>query len=203
MWNFNNNLLEKLTSAAPIATVAYSFGCDRTATANGAVFFNTGYIQVTNGVWFSGPLTITFWAYMPQVVSYARVLDFGTSSIAVDNVVLSMFLGTAYTPYLYINNNGATQFVQTPANAFSLNTWVHVAAMVSGTTGQIYINGALSVTGPLIEPRSITRTQNFIGKDYWDNGIYPDMYGYYDDLMLFNKALTATQVNNVMNTVLH
>ena len=201
MWNFNNNLLEKVTSGAALATVSYSFGNDRTGTANDAILFSTGYVQVPNGIWFSGPLTITVWALMTQVVSYGRIIDFATSTNTADNIVFSMFLGTALTPYLYICNNGVYAFIQTPANAFSLNTWVHLAGMVSGTSGSIYINGVVSVTGALIEPRSISRTQNFIGKQLWDGS--PDISGYYDDLMIFNTALTATQVNNVKNTLIH
>ena len=199
MWTFSNNLLEKLTGTGVLNSTSYSFVNDRIGTANAALYLNTGFLQVSNGIWFGGSLSIALWANMLKVSSYGRAVDFGTTSSGSDNIMLGMFLYTSFTPFFYTCITNACGYVSTPTVAFTLNTWFHIAATLSRTTGLIYINGALAANGSVYEPRSILRTQNYIGSAYQLG--YTSVSAYYDDITFFNTTITAAQVVTVMNTV--
>ena len=50
------------------------------------------------------------------------------------------------------------------------SAWTHVFAMVSGATMKVHKNGKLSVTKyDGHEPRTMTRTQHWIGRSAWDH----------------------------------
>ena len=55
------------------------------------------------------------------------------------------------------------------------------------------------ISGTMNQPQNIMRTQNWIGRSNWGSGD-ANIYGYYDDMMIFNTALTAAQVKTVMST---
>jgi hypothetical protein len=63
----------------------YSFTFDRFCSANSAIYFNKGYLQVPEGVYFSGDFTVTAWIYLKSYQSYSRIFDFGNGRIS-DNV---------------------------------------------------------------------------------------------------------------------
>ncbi len=76
-------------------------------------------------------------------------------------------------------------------------TWMHIAISVSGTTANVYINGAVVKTAALAGPIDWTNCSpvsiasgmpNFI---YWDH--LSDL-SLYDEMRIFNKAITADEV---------
>lgn len=79
-----------------------------------------------------------------------------------------------------------------------VNEWVHVAAVMGNGKTAFYLNGEL------VDEYGVDHTpdglgdsdQNFLGKAQ-----YPDPYfmGYIDDVTLYNKALSAADIKNLMN----
>jgi hypothetical protein len=85
----------------------------------------------------------------------------------------------------------------TTVTAANFGTWMHIAISISATTAKVYINGVAvktaTLTGPInwtdCTPISIASGKpNFT---YWDH--LSDL-SLYDEMRIFNKAITADQV---------
>jgi len=74
--------------------------------------------------------------------------------------------------------------------------WQHVAFTRSGTVGKLYINGVLDNTDNAMTASdlSIPTSAIAIGK-WWDGGWLMD--GMLDEIAIFNRALTATEINEI------
>ena len=201
MWLFNNNYNDSVTGLGPLSTSSSSFVSDRFNNANSAVHFNYGYIQVQNGIYFSGDFSALGWMYLISNTGadYSRLFDFGTSTVGADNILIEMTQNTN-SPYqwAWIFNNGGSNYITSSQTPFSLNTWVHSAMTLSGTVFSLYLNGVLKSqkTNSLI-PRAVTRTKCYIGRSNW--GSLQPVYAYIDDLLFFSIGLTQSQVQYVMN----
>jgi len=75
--------------------------------------------------------------------------------------------------------------------ALALNTWSHLAATYDGTTLRLYVNGALAgsraVASPLITSTGVLRIG---GNNVWGEWFA----GLIDEVRLYNKALSATEI---------
>jgi glucose/arabinose dehydrogenase len=103
---------------------------------------------------------------------------------------------TAATPGTYINVGGADQNVQ-GTSAIPTNAWTHLAATYDGTTLRLYVNGALvrsaTVAGALVTSGGVLR----IG----GNAVWGERFnGYIDEVRLYNRALSAGEIANDMNS---
>ncbi len=77
----------------------------------------------------------------------------------------------------------------------ALNTWFHLAAVLNGTTGRIYVNGVLSAYNTVIPPNNITRTGcriGSMGSNFANAAI--------DEIKFFNRTLSAAEVLADYNT---
>ena len=85
--------------------------------------------------------------------------------------------------------------VYAPA-ALPVNTWTHVAASYDGTQIRLYING----TQVAVTAASGTYEQNT--KPLWigANTYGENFRGRLDDIRIYNRALTATEIQTDMNT---
>ncbi|MFG1705508.1 LamG-like jellyroll fold domain-containing protein [Nonomuraea sp. M3C6] len=112
--------------------------------------------------------------------------------------------GVAYALWANADNNRPyTEIVTTtdqglPGTAgLPLNTWTHLTATYDGTTLRLYTNGTQTaqktVTGTI---RSDTQALRIGGSSLW--GEY--FNGLIDDVRVYNRALTATEIQNDLNT---
>ena len=97
--------------------------------------------------------------------------------------------------YYEENNSGVNVFLPTPV--FKVNEWVHLTSTLSGNTGTIYINGKLAGRNAVPAPLNKTRKSNFIGKTNWH--YYNSALAVFDDLKIFNRALSDEEVITNMN----
>jgi hypothetical protein len=79
----------------------------------------------------------------------------------------------------------------------ALNTWTHLAATYDGATLRLYVNGvqaaSKAVTGSI---RSSTGALRIGGNNIWTNEWFA---GLIDEVRLYNRALTATEIQADMN----
>ena len=75
--------------------------------------------------------------------------------------------------------------------------WQHLAMTLNGNSFNIYINGQSVLTSNANSPRKITRTRAYVGRSNWG-----DYYANYelDDLKIFNRSLTSSEIIKVMNS---
>jgi hypothetical protein len=99
------------------------------------------------------------------------------------------------------NATGGNQWTHaTGSTLLSLNTWTHVAGTYSGNTLRLYVNGGLvrsiNVTGPLAVSGGALRIGgNAISIPF--GGQY--FKGLIDEIRIYNRALTAQEIQNDMN----
>jgi hypothetical protein len=80
--------------------------------------------------------------------------------------------------------------------SISTNTWYHAVMTWNNSDVKIYINGVLEET--YSNSADITTANNPLyigsnsGSDYW--------YGYIDDLIIYDRALSATEASNIYNS---
>jgi len=181
-----NNLSDVVGGANLYNGYSYSYTHDRFCSANSAIYFNQGYLQVPSGVYFSGDFTVTVWIYLKSYQSYSNIFDFGNGAPS-DNIRLSMNGNTSQLKLLvYRATYQSSLFTSSIIN---LNQWYFISIVLSGITGQIYVNGN-NVSGTLIIPYNLQRTSNFIGKDNWGN----IANAVYDELKFYNGALSSTNI---------
>ena len=173
---------------------SYSFTTDRFCNLNSAIYFNEGYLQVPTGVYFNGDFTLTVWIQLKSYQSFSRIIDFG-NSFPSDNVVITMYSGTSNLSG-YIFSGSSYSGIDT-SSLIQLNQWYHVAFVLSGTTGYIYVDGIQVATSTMFQPKNVNRTRNFIGKSS-NPDQNPDAI--YDDLKIYIGAMSPIEVLNEYNT---
>jgi len=145
-------------------------------------------------------VTIACWVNITTDRQWGRVWDFNNSSTAG-----YMFL-TTYQPTMTPNGvrfaittttNTAEQQINSTAR-LSTGAWHHLAVVLNaGTTytGTLYVDGAVAGTNTAmpLHPSDLGNTaNNWIGRSAWT----PDPYfaGLIDDLRVYNRALTASEI---------
>jgi len=90
---------------------------------------------------------------------------------------------------------GAQYTLQTPANVLALNTWQHVAATFDGSTMTIYVNGvqqaSSSVSGSIDTDTTDPLVMGLNNGSDWNGSI--------DEVSLYNRALTSTEIQSIFN----
>jgi hypothetical protein len=104
--------------------------------------------------------------------------------------------GAAKPPAGYIDKTG-TDYNATAGSLLPLNTWTHLAVTYDGTTIRLYVNGTQvatkAVSGSII---SSTAPLRIGGDSVW--GEY--FTGLIDEVRVYNRALSAAEVQTDMNT---
>ena len=159
-----------------------------------------GYVQVTNGVWFSGDFTVEGWVFVRSYNGWSRLIDFADGP-GTNNVYLALSYGTTGYPAMgvFTNNNGSP-VLEATGTQLPTNQWVHLAATLSGTNGTIYINGNPVVSGPLNVAPNVVRTNNYIGRSNYSSDGYANAI--FDEIRIWNVALTQAQIQSTMHVSL-
>ena len=137
----------------------------------------------------AGNLTVEFWAQAQTVT--------GTQ------IFLSNTDGTGYYYQCYIDNSGVIHWVtrdSAGANGVTLSSagltfptgvWCHVAATTSGTTANLYFNGALTATGTQAGTPGVSGTPIFrLGQNSGGN----QFYGRIKNVAIYSSARTQAQI---------
>ena len=94
----------------------------------------------------------------------------------------------------WLAGSGAYNVVSTPEN-YTDNSWHQVVAVYDGATQYIYVDGVLKNSIPFIY--NSFNTANWALGGY--NGCNGGFYGNVDEIKVFNKALTGTEIQNMYN----
>jgi hypothetical protein len=144
--------------------------------------------------------SISVWVNPQSVATWSRVFDFGT--------------GTTKYMFFTLNTGQATEFGMTtssPSSEEQLNSldtssaqtlqtgiWQHVVVTLSGNTATMYVQGSQVAqnTHMTLSPMSLgATTQNWLGRSQY--GYNPYMAGQIDNLRIYSRALTQTEVSEL------
>ena len=161
------------------------------ATAQQSLTLSTG---IVSGL---ADFTISGWVKVGAFSTYSRLFDFGTGTTNY------MFLTPQYTATapnaakfrFAIRTPSVGEQQLTSSTAVVAGTWVHYAVTLAGTTGKMYLNGALVATntGMTLHPSSLgSTTLNFLGDSQF--AADPIFNGQFDDFRIHSRALTGTEI---------
>lgn len=125
---------------------------------------------------------------------YQRLFDFG------NNTTQYMFLtprSASDTLRFAITSsgNGNEQRLETPM--LPTGVWAHVAVVLEGNGGKLYVNGALVASNSItLNPSTINPALNYLGKSQWPDPLFS---GQLDDLQIYNHALSDFEIANLAN----
>jgi hypothetical protein len=150
------------------------------------------YATLPAGIANSNEITIASWFWRDSTAGWQRLFDFGTGTE--QNLFLSPRSGSANI-HFGIRNNGTEQSLTTPS--LPTGQWVHVAVTLGSNIGKLYVNGVLMDTDTIThKPTDFLHDFCYIGKSLWPD---PLMDGRIDEFLIFNQALSGTQIAALAN----
>lgn len=196
-FNFDGNVTNT-ASTVTLTTNAISYGNDRNGQANkslymGATSTSQASANLTNIPLGNSPRTISIWYRADSSSSISNPLfSYGTDTFnnaimltvnfdASNRMLLAEFGGVG-------NNTNAIL-----SGTFNANIWHQYAITYTGTYIKMYLDGAL-VNTMLLPSINTIGTQFNVGNRISTNDLSA---GWYDDLQIYNTALTDAQVNQL------
>jgi hypothetical protein len=180
----------------------YSFAKGKVG--NGLTLLKSGYghVRVPPAVFANATdISIAFWVNMATAQNWARVFDTGVYA----NIFNNSSTGTKYlnfVPKNYTTNllfsisvNGYSNEQTLTATNLPTAVWKHVAIVLGGGVGSLYIDGALSSASNSVtlRPADVGAIDYaFLGKSQFDADPYFD--GSLDEFRVYSRALSATEV---------
>jgi fibronectin type 3 domain-containing protein len=156
---------------------------------------SNAYVSLPSGLMSTlNDFTIASWVKIDASAAWARLFDFGTGST---NYMFLTPLSGSNTIRYAIKVNGSAEQQLNYATPLSTGEWHHIAVTLSGTTGTLYVDGVAvnTNTGMTYKPSGLgTTTQNYIGKSQFND---PYLNGVVDEFRIYNRALSATEVQAV------
>ena len=192
-WPIQNNTLDIKGNAHLYNGVNVPFTTDRNEKS--AIRLTYGYYQVPAGVYFSGDFTISVWIRLNKLVNWARIIDFGNGAPS-NNIILASSNVASGQPILILYNNTSTNTRVATGSSLKIGNWTHIAFTLNGSIGKIYMNGTFAALTPFLRPINISRSLNYVGKSNWatNENLNADL----DDLMIFNRSLSESEINELM-----
>jgi hypothetical protein len=151
---------------------------------SGAYNFNgVGNVITTSNSFTLGPyLSACFWSN-PTASSVREMVIHGDPSSGTFEIYQS-------NGAVALRGGSSIPCVVTDNSALPLNTWTYICGTINGTTGKIYINGKLKISGTVATPKTSSYPLNI--------GAYSDLQypfnGLIDDVRLYNRVLSNDEV---------
>lgn len=171
-----------------------------TAQFGDALLFDgtTGYVSansVSISIGNAPNFSMEAWCYVTSGTSYPIIIAFNTTSGVSSNRNMIEFYSNQFD---YYDNVAGSKY----SSVVTMNAWHHVAAVFTsdGTNnGFFYVDGELQSTfTTTIRPDAAASGQFSIGQE-WDGGTPTQHFaGYIDEVRIWNKALTQTEIQTNM-----
>ena len=193
-WTFDYHTNDTIGAANLGNGASASFVTDGWGNINSAVYLNSSYYSAPPGIYFRGDHTIAAWTKVIAISAWARIIDFGIGTY--DNILLSISQATSGNPVSSIYNSTRMNQYALSNLTLQINKWTHLAHTFSNKTCKIYFNGTLTGTAACNAPRSVTRSNCYIGKSNWPgDGL---LNAHIDELRIYNRALNLTEINQLV-----
>ena len=195
-WNFEDNLYDDTPNMMDMganSTVKY---VTDTIAGSKCLSLPNQFVQLPYEIASSDEFTFAAWVnWRSTSATWQRIFDFGNDTNHY------MFL-TPYNNYtnklrFAIKNGGEEQVLDCSSKLQGLK-WKHVVLTIGKDTTRIYVDGELAAetTGITIKPSDIRPSLNYLGRSQFNTD--SNISAYYDDVRIYNYALSADEVKKVM-----
>ena len=194
-WNFEDNLNDDTQNMLDMASpVTPKYVTDHKM-GNKSLSLSSQFVQLPYRIADSDELSVAMWVkWNTSTTRWQRIFDFGTDE---DHYLfLTPNSGTSKMRFA-IKNGGDEQILDCPSKLSSY-LWKHVVVTIGKDKTAIYVDGAevASTTGITIKPSDIRPVLNYLGRSQYSAD--PIISANYDDVRVFNFALSADEVAEVM-----
>ncbi len=139
-------------------------------------------------------MTIALWIYWSGGDNWQRIFDFGNDTS--QYLFLTPKSGSN-TLRFAIKDGGSEQILET--SRLSSDTWLHVAIVLDGDEGRLYVDGSLADTGDVdIDPADFAPQMNYLGDSQYEAD--PLYEGLLDELRFYNYALSLDEIEEIAGT---
>jgi len=184
-----------------------SLTTDRFGNANSAYSFDgiDDYITLNNpsDFMFSGSFSVSLWTVVASNTSYDPFIWLGGSSIGTPDFTLSKSRsgyvnGRLYAQAIMGSSPPAPWVTSTATGDEVLNRWIHLVGIVDQSANSLsfYVDDVFQGTTSLgsFDLSSVVNAGANIGRDTWG---WDHHYGLIDDVRIYNRALTASEVHEL------
>nr|WP_321411023.1 RICIN domain-containing protein [uncultured Carboxylicivirga sp.] len=146
------------------------------------------FMQLSSTIANQSEITVATWVYWNGGARWQPIFEFGMN----DNQFMTL------TPRLRfsIMNEGTEQRLD--ASVIPQAEWVHLAVTLNADGASMYMNGVLVAesTAVTVRPGDFKPALNYIGRSHQTTALFN---GYVDDFRVYNYALSATEINEVID----
>ena len=159
---------------------------------------DSNYVDLPDGLTNNlGDFSIACWVHLNSLDNWSRIFDFGGDT----NVFMMLTPASGSTGYPYftitVSGNSGEQGIN-GTSALPTGSWQHLAVVLNGDTGILYINRQEvgRNTGITLNPSDLGETMNnYIGRSQWSNDPY--LNASIDKFFVFDRALSASEVSSL------
>lgn len=149
----------------------------------------------------TGDLSIALWVniqVLPADAGFETFLSKAVSGARSYYFLITNASGT-YKLVVGISGDGSTDPTETVDWAPSLDTWYHIAFVYDALAGSVdfYVNGTQQGIQQTGLPTSIFDSDTKLQVGKWPDDVNYPFNGYMDDIVLFNRVLTAQEVAGI------
>jgi hypothetical protein len=197
-WPFGNSLIDVIGGLNLYGGINNGLSFDKQSKPLSAISLMSGYYQAPASTYFyGGEFSIMAWVRLNSPNSHTRLVDFGNGSPG-DNILCAISYLNSQKPFFNVYTSSPNSYSYTVSSvALNVGNWDHLACILKGTTGYIYINGVQTASDSFIMPLGVTRNLNYIGHSNWANELNADAS--IDELKIFKRGLSQQELINEMN----
>ena len=193
-WDFEDNLNDDTQNMLDMASPSTPKYVADHKVGDKSLSLTTQFVQLPYRVADSDELSVAMWVkWNTSTTQWQRIFDFGNDE---DHYLfLTPNSGTSKMRFA-IKNGGDEQILDCPSKLSSY-LWKHVVVTMGKDKTAIYVDGTevASTTGITIKPSDIRPVLNYLGRSQYTAD--PNISANYDDVRIFNYALSADEVKAV------
>jgi hypothetical protein len=190
---------------------------DRKGNSNNAYdfdFINASFGQQNDEIYIPFKSTLNVTNITVSVWLYPRSYYWSGDASNPNSTILNRYQYTYSTSSgavwgIYFNENSVSAIIVASTHgtakanqALQLNSWHHVVMTYDGVDVKLFINGNLSATQSFSQPMNITGNSGIsIGESNQANGFWSHTDGKIDDIGIWNRALSNTEIQQLYNDV--
>ena len=193
-WDFEDNLNDDTQNMLDMASPSTPKYVADHKVGDKSLSLTAQFVQLPYRVADSDELSVAMWVkWNTSTTQWQRIFDFGNDE---DHYLfLTPNSGTSKMRFA-IKNGGDEQILDCPSKLSSY-LWKHVVVTMGKDKTAIYVDGTevASTTGITIKPSDIRPVLNYLGRSQYTAD--PIISANYDDVRIFNYALSADEVKAV------